>query len=249
MPRIVRFHHRGNRKLTVIATLPAFFCSYVQTNGFTGWACRCGGNKGVNFGAVTCGREATDSYSLFIRLWIKMELSRRQKGEKEMTWSPELEKRRGRLADVLEGHATQTRRRARWNHRTSMTLMVLSVLCSVTAAGLGFFTSQSSRLVGGIAILTPLIAYVAVNLKLEGKASWHHRKSNALRALSSRLRYELPEEPTAEEIAEVSKAYDTLNVTMQREWDATLSFNWRGLGRPETSVGGQTSGTAGAAAK
>lgn len=166
-----------------------------------------------------------------------------------MTWSPELEKRRDRLAEILERHATQTRRRARWNHRTSMTLMVLSVLCSVTAAGLGFFTSQSSRLVGGIAILTPLIAYVAVNLKLEGKASWHHRKSNALRALGSRLRYELPEEPTAAEIAEVSKAYDALNVTMQREWDATLSFNWRGLGRPEIAAGPQASRAAGASGR
>ncbi len=130
-----------------------------------------------------------------------------------------------------------------------MTLTVVSVLCSVIAAGLGFFTSQSSRLVGGIAILTPLIAYVAVNLKLEGKASWHHRKSNALLALVSKLRYELPEEPTAEQIAAVSKAYDALNLVMQREWDATLSFNWSGLTRPEIGVGPQASGTAGAAAK
>ena len=125
-----------------------------------------------------------------------------------------------------------------------MALMVLSVLCSVTAAGLGFFTSQSSRLVGGIAILTPLIAYVAVSLKLEGKASWHHRKSNALYALSSRLRYELLEEPTAEQIARVSKAYDALNLAMQREWDATLSFNWRGLMRPEIAPGSPAGGTA-----
>ena len=161
-----------------------------------------------------------------------------------MTLSAELEKRRERLAEVLDRHALQTRKRARWNHRTAMALMVLSVLCSVTAAGLGFFTSQSSRLVGGIAILTPLIAYVAVNLKLEGKASWHHRKSNALRALCSRLRYELPEEPTAEEIANVSKAYDALNVVMQREWDATLSFNWRGLNRPEIGTGATASGAA-----
>ncbi len=162
-----------------------------------------------------------------------------------MSLSPELEKRRDRLAEILERHAIRTRRRARWNHRTSMALMVLSVVCSVTAAGLGFFTSQSSRLVGGIAILTPLIAYVAVNLKLEGKASWHHRKSNALLALSSRLRYELPEEPTAEQIAAVSRSYDALNLRMQREWDATLSFNWSGLTRPEIETGTRASGTAG----
>ncbi|HTP69979.1 MAG TPA: hypothetical protein VMJ35_13810 [Dongiaceae bacterium] len=159
-----------------------------------------------------------------------------------MTLSQELERRRETLAAILEGHAIKTRRRARWNHRTSMALMVLSVLCSATAAGLGFFTTQSSRLVGGIAILTPLIAYVAVNLKLEGKASWHHRKSNALYALSSRLRYELPEQPAADQIADVSKAYDALNVAMQREWDSTLSFHWTGLSRPEMGVGTQAGG-------
>lgn len=161
-----------------------------------------------------------------------------------MVLSPELERRRETLAAILEGHAVKTRRRARWNHRTSMALMVLSVLCSATAAGLGFFTSQSSRLVGGIAILTPLIAYVAVNLKLEGKASWHHRKSNALYALSSRLRYESAEDATAGEIAAVSKAYDALNVAMQREWDSTLSFHWTGLARPEIGVGAQAGGAA-----
>src|SRR3974377_1380458 len=155
-----------------------------------------------------------------------------------MTLPPELEKRRDTLGGILEGHAVKTRRRARWNHRTSMTLMVVSVLCSVTAAGLGFFTSQSSRLVGGIAILTPLIGYVAVNLNLEGKASWHHRKANALYALSSRLRYELPEDATAGEVAAVSKAYDALNVAMQREWDSTLSFNWAGFGGAERGGGG-----------
>ena len=187
------------------------------------------------------------SYSLFVRHTAMID-ALPIFGVK-MTSSPELEKRRDQLTEILERHAIRTRQRARWNHRTSMTLMALSVLCSVTAAGLGFFTSQSSRLVGGIAILTPLIAYVAVNLKLEAKASWHHRKCNALLALSSRLRFELPEEPTAEQIAAVSQGYDAVNLAMQREWDATLSFNWSGLRRPEIGVAPPASGTAGAATK
>jgi len=154
------------------------------------------------------------------------------------------------LAAELELHAIRLRKLADRDRQVCTVLMVLGLSCSIAAAILGFFFSKvPSNVVGGIALLPPLIAFVAVSMKYDGKGSWFSRKSNGLQALRLRLLYELPLEPTADHVAAISSDYRDLNIIMQKEWDETLRFNWGGLSREHsTSLPTESSATPNSAA-
>ena len=105
-------------------------------------------------------------------------------------------------------------------------LFILALCCSVVAAICGLFFEVSGRIVGGIAALPPIIAFVAVDLKLQARSNWHYRKAYALSALRSRLLYQLPAEPTVDNIAAIAKARDDSNDAMEKEWQETMGTNF-----------------------
>lgn len=146
-----------------------------------------------------------------------------------MELSPELVRRKEDLNRELLRSIEGESRLAHVNHRLSVTLMNIALGCSVAAAIIGIFFNVSPKIVGGIAVLPPLIAYIAVNLKLEGKSSWHYRKREALSALRSRLLYQQPEVPSADNIAAIAKSWEELNLKMREEWDRSLTLNWSGI--------------------
>jgi hypothetical protein len=146
-----------------------------------------------------------------------------------MEMSQEVARRKAALVEELERAIADELNLALRTHRASLGLMGAALTCSVAAGVLGFFTSVSSKVIGGIAILPPLIAFVAVNLKLEAKNSWHARMVDGLSGLRSRVLYQLPEVPTVDHIAVIAAERDKLDVTMQAEWDRTLVLNWAGL--------------------
>jgi hypothetical protein len=115
------------------------------------------------------------------------------------------------------------------NHWLSIISMVIALGCSVAAATLGVFTQTPAKVVGGIAVLPPLIAFVAGNLKFEAKNSWHARRSDGLSKLRSRLLYQLPASPTLEQIAAIARDRDDLETRLQTEWDKTLLLKWAGV--------------------
>lgn len=146
-----------------------------------------------------------------------------------MEIAEELLKRKEDLSKELDRAISQESHLAHLNHRFSVCFMVAALSCSVSAAILGFWTDVSSKVVGGLAILPALIAFVAVNLKLERKSSWHYRKRDGLQALRSRLLYQQPVSPSADNIAAIAEAWDKLNQQMQEEWDKDMALNWSGL--------------------
>ena len=122
-------------------------------------------------------------------------------------------------------------RNGQMTNALSVTLMVLALGCSVGAAISGIFFNVSPKIVGGLAALPPLIAFVAVNLKLEGKEAWHYTKQSKLDAIRSRLLYQLPEFPSADNIAAMASLRDEVNGEMQDEWKNNLRMNWNSIGR------------------
>lgn len=140
-----------------------------------------------------------------------------------MAISPEIQSRRDRLADELQKGADWQSRDAARSYYSSQTLLFASLGCSVAAAISGIFFDVSSRIVGAVAALPPLIAYVAASLRLELRQNWYFRKSVPLKALRSQLLYQLPEEPTVESVAAIAAARDKLVADMQREWYETIT--------------------------
>ena len=90
----------------------------------------------------------------------------------------------------------------------------------------GSILGMHPRIVGGIAALPPLIAYVATSFRLELRQNWYYRKAVGLDALRSQLLYQLPEEPTAEDVSAIAAARDKLVIDMQHEWYKTITRNF-----------------------
>ena len=140
-----------------------------------------------------------------------------------MPISPEIQSRIERLADELQKGADRQSHDANKSYYSAQTLVFASLGCSVVAAVSGIFFNVPSRIVGAVAALPPLIAYVASSLRLEVRQNWYFRKSVALKALRSQLLYQLPAEPTVENVAAIAAARDKLVTDMQREWYETIT--------------------------
>ena len=146
-----------------------------------------------------------------------------------METSPELLRRKEKLNKELVDAIDREARLARLDYRSSAALVVIAIGCSVTAAIGGLFFDMPGKIAGGFAAVTPLVAFIATNVKLDGKSSWHYRKRDALNALRSRLNFQQPESFTADNIASVAADRDKLDAKMQKEFDEHLAFNWNAL--------------------
>jgi hypothetical protein len=143
-----------------------------------------------------------------------------------MPSSHEIAERKARLDAELSEADRKAYGLAKSAYLWSQFLFILALCCSVAAVVSGVFFDISPKIVGGIAALPPLIAFVAINLKLEARSSWHYRKSYAMAALRSRLRFQLPEDPTAEHISAIAQDRDNVIDQMESEWDQTITVNW-----------------------
>jgi hypothetical protein len=157
-----------------------------------------------------------------------------------MEKEPESIRRKIALVRELETRCTEEMRWARWNHRGSWFSMLLALGCTVMAGALGFFYQKADpKVIAGFAVLPPLIAFVAKNLKFEAKNSWHARLHDGLDSLRSRLVYQQPEVPALEQVARIASDRDALEIRMQAEWDRELLLNWTGVlnhpTRPQSS--------------
>jgi hypothetical protein len=144
-----------------------------------------------------------------------------------MPISQEIAERKARLDAELSEADRKAYGLAKSAYLWSQFLFILALCCSVAAVVSGvFFNNISPKIPGGIAALPPLIAFVAINLKLEARSSWHYRKSYAMAALRSRLRFQLPEDTTAEHISAIAQDRDDVIDQMELEWDQTITVNW-----------------------
>jgi hypothetical protein len=106
-------------------------------------------------------------------------------------------------------------------------VLMLIALGSSAAAGLGGLAwNWSPQRTGAIALIPGVVAVIAATMKFEGKSNWHYRKLYGFSSLKSRLLYELPLQPSADNIAGLSEERRDLIKEMEREWEAVLSLSW-----------------------
>jgi hypothetical protein len=140
--------------------------------------------------------------------------------------SHEVLARKKALLKELETDIAASYRYANMHHQISGCLMLVALGCSVGAFVGGVWGRVDGKTLGGLAGLSPLIAFLAVNLKLEAKSSWYFRINDAFSSLRSRLEYQIPEIPTVEDVAMIAKDRENVKSAMQKEWDRGLAFDW-----------------------
>jgi hypothetical protein len=140
--------------------------------------------------------------------------------------SLEIESRRDLLAQELEQEIQRTGPKAIANYWIAVVLMLLTVLSSVVAGIAGISKWLGSEVVGVLALVPGAVSLLVSYLKYQAKSSFHYRKLYALQTLKSRLLLQLPEQPTADQIAAIAQERDRLREKMNVEWDDKFSLSW-----------------------
>lgn len=82
------------------------------------------------------------------------------------------------------------------------------------------------QVAGSIALLPAAVALIATSMKFQGKANWHYRKKEALEGLRCRLQFELPESPSADDVASISESFRGITEKMTKEWEKELALDF-----------------------
>jgi len=123
------------------------------------------------------------------------------------------------------------RTRAVVDYWIAVTMMLVALGASAWAGFGGLFHGLTAEHAGSLALIPGVLALVESNLKFAGKSDWHYRKLYALENLSSRLRFQLPVAPSADQIAAIASERDQLKVAMNKEWEQKFPLIWTGFAK------------------
>src|ERR1044072_3532871 len=127
-----------------------------------------------------------------------------------MTTNSNIQGRIDGLLSELERNISHHQHRAKLDHHAAIWLMLIALLASAGAGLGGLFLDANAKVVGAIALLPGIMALIASTMKYQGKSHWHYRKRDSLSELKLRLLYELPEFPTADNVAAVARSLRSL---------------------------------------
>jgi hypothetical protein len=142
-----------------------------------------------------------------------------------MSQQTDIQTRLDWLRSGLREETSRYLKLARRNYYFAYALMGLTLASSI-AASAAAFAGWSKEAVGLLALMPGFLAVIATGLKLQERANWHYRKYDDLNGLLRRALFDLPEMPTAADIAEVSHAWTKLDKDMSVEWENKLALDW-----------------------
>ena len=121
----------------------------------------------------------------------------------------------------LENDRAYYLRLGRWNYRAAYTLAIIAVLSSAAAGILGLGFSVDHRLVALLALVPAIAVTVSSQFKWQDRANWHYRKHLVAKAQLRQLDYEILN-PTAAQLAELSKGYTATEAELNDTWEDNL---------------------------
>jgi hypothetical protein len=145
--------------------------------------------------------------------------------------SDEIKKRITDLTKELDSGIAHDRLRDVANHWTAFGLMLIALPASAIAALGGISGYLTNKETGFFAAVPGAIALFASTLKFQEKSNWHYRRKNGLKSLRGRLLYELPESPSADNVAAISEGYRKFEEIMLKSWEEELAFSWATFSR------------------
>lgn len=140
--------------------------------------------------------------------------------------SDEVRERISDLTDELNSGIKYDHLRDIANHWTAFWLMLLALAASAAAALGGISGHLTAQQTGFFAAVPGVIVLFGSTLKFQEKSNWHYRRKNGLKSLRRRLLYELPESPTADDVAAISEGLRQFEDLMLKSWEEELAFNW-----------------------
>jgi hypothetical protein len=131
-----------------------------------------------------------------------------------------------KLSEELEQASKKQWTLAKGSHWLNVSAMVLTLLTTGAAVAYGLYPGAQARYTAGLALVPGGIAILASTLKFQQKGDYHHRRYIGLMALVRAIKFELPEQPTQEEVTAISKALSQLEIDMESMWEQNVGFKW-----------------------
>jgi hypothetical protein len=140
-----------------------------------------------------------------------------------------LSERAQSLHDEIAKAAAHYQCMARLNYHFSLALVWLALGASVFIAVGGIAFNVSAKMLGITALVPTIAMLVNTVYQPQSRSRWHYAKRDRLNAMRRRLKYELPERPTADNIAAVSHDWAKLDVEMDDHWHKTIQIDWNAI--------------------
>jgi hypothetical protein len=137
----------------------------------------------------------------------------------------EIKQRQTELLKQLTGAAKRSHTLGQLNYTAVLWMAWISVGASIAAGLLGLLGMLQAKWVGVIAFLPAALTIAANTLKLQGKANWHYQQEIELNSLSRRLQFEMPVNPSADNIAAISEGWRKVSESMEGVWRDTLTVD------------------------
>src|SRR5262249_16217863 len=123
------------------------------------------------------------------------------------------------------GHA---RRLAQFNYTMYIATLWSAMIGSAIAGSAGLLDAEISKQTIGFFALVPVASAVLERtMRFQWKASYNYRWMYKCFELIRRLRYELPPCPSIDEVATVSRAYNTMNSELHELWQSEMGTSAR----------------------
>jgi hypothetical protein len=142
--------------------------------------------------------------------------------------SNEAKTRKDNLVQIFEQDIKFEMNRARWDHWISLTLLFIAITASGLAGILGLAGLMDVKWIGAIALIPNLMLLFGRSFKFAEKSAWHYRKRNRLLDLKEQLLFQLPANPSLDQVAAINKRRHRLTSEMQLEWEQELAPDWAG---------------------
>jgi hypothetical protein len=116
---------------------------------------------------------------------------------------------------------------------SGIAVVVLTILASAAAALLGQL-GENTKTVGAIAAIPGILTLGGSTLKLNARAGWHARHKEMIAGIKRKLLYELPLEPTAEDLVAVAEAWTKAEDKFYQEFveNILITGSGRRTGKP-----------------
>ena len=140
------------------------------------------------------------------------------------------------LVRELNENRARELRLARWSHWLNISAMFTTLVTTGIAVVYGLMPNHSSQITAGLALLPGGIALLATSLKLQARCDWHYKKHYALASLIRKIDIELPDQPTQEQVTEMSPALSRLEMDTEGLWEKDLSLDWKRFERDQHRI-------------
>jgi hypothetical protein len=133
--------------------------------------------------------------------------------------------RKTKLLFEIDSDITRYNRHAQWSYLFVQAMSWSSLGTSAAAGLLGLIPSGVPKwVVGSLATISAALIAAIRQSGLQQRSYWRYRKVDLLKSLRRRLEFQLPIDPSVDNIAAIASEYSSIEIEMTKDWENVRSL-------------------------